>query len=321
MKRFLCGLLTGILLLTLTACGRISNPIPQAEEQSETVVVDLPTETPIPSAEPTVEPVAEPSNTPLLREIEPSDIELVCVTDYIPDLNVELRYATPNNFTGQTIYDFTDAWLRYGTVKKLATVQNALKVSGYCLKIWDAYRPSDAQFRLWDVVPDASWVANPYTGLSSHSNGGTVDLTMVYLDGSFLEMPTDFDAFSPQADRDYSDVSDEARGNAEFLEQAMSAAGFVGYSGEWWHFSDTDSYLFDDLEQLHFSLNRQASYEPDCEEYISLRAAPDYDAEVLARVPRGTLFSVLGWIGDFVRIEYQGQQGYVAVDYIKLHTA
>lgn len=321
MKRFLCGLLTGILLLTLTACGSIEHPVHQPEEQLETVVVDLPPETPMPSAEPTVEPVAELTNTPVLRKIEPSDSELVCVTDYIPDLCVELRYSTPNNFTGQTIYDFTDAWLRYGTVKKLMTVQNALKGSGYGLKIWDAYRPSEAQFKLWGVVPDATWVANPYTGHSSHSNGGTVDLTMVYLDGTPLEMPTDFDEFSPQADRDYSDVSDEARGNAEFLEQAMSAAGFTGYSGEWWHFSDTDSYPFDDLEQLHFLLNRQASYEPDCEEYISLRASPDFDAEALARVPRGTLFSVLGWIGDFARIEYQGQQGYVAVDYIKLHTA
>lgn len=321
MKQFLCGLLTGILLLTLTACGMISNPIPQAEELDEAFsVVSLSQETPTLPAEPTVEPVSKPSEAPAPREIEPSDRELVCVTDYIPDLYVELRYATPNNFTGQTIYDFTDAWLRYGTVKKLMTVQNAIKGSGYCLKIWDAYRPSDAQFKLWAVVPDATWVANPYTGHSSHSNGGTIDLAMVYPDGSLLEMPTDFDDFSLQADRDYSDVSDNARDNAELLEQTMAVAGFVGYSGEWWHFSDTDSYTFDDLEQLHFSLNRQASYEPDCEKYISLRAAPDYDAEVLARVPRGTVFFILGWIGDFARIEYQGQQGYVAVDYIKEHS-
>lgn len=321
MKRFLSGLLAGAFLLTLTACGRVGNFIPQEEEQNAASSVILPQDTPSLSAEPTIEAVPEPSEAPTLRKIEPSDNELVCVTDFIPDLYVELRYATPNNFTGQTIYDFTDAWLRYGTVKKLATVQNALKESGYCLKIWDAYRPSDTQFKLWDVVPDATWVANPYTGHSSHSNGGTVDLTMVYPDGSFLAMPTDFDDFSLQADRDYSDVSDNTRDNAEILEQAMEAAGFVGYSGEWWHFSDTDSYIFDDLKQLHFSMNRQASYEPDCEEYISLRAAPDYDAEVLARVPRGTVFFILGWIGDFARIEYQGQQGYVAVDYIKLHTA
>lgn len=188
MKQFLCGLLTGILLLTLTACGMISNPIPQAEELDEAFsVVSLSQETPTLPAEPTVEPVSKPSEAPAPREIEPSDRELVCVTDYIPDLYVELRYATPNNFTGQTIYDFTDAWLRYGTVKKLMTVQNALKGSGYCLKIWDAYRPSDAQFKLWAVVPDATWVANPYTGHSSHSNGGTIDLAMVCPDGSLLE--------------------------------------------------------------------------------------------------------------------------------------
>ena len=319
MKRFLSILLVGSFLLSLTACGRSRQPIPQEEEQNEASSVILPLDTPSLSSEPTIEAVPEPSEAPELREIEPSDSELVCVTDYIPGLCVELRYATPNNFTGQMIYDFTDAWLRYGTVKKLATVQNALNESGYCLKIWDAYRPSDAQFKLWDVVPDATWVANPYTGHSSHSNGGTVDLTMVYLDGLYLEMPTDFDDFSLQADRDYSDVSDEARHHAEFLEQAMTAAGFVGYFGEWWHFSDADSYPYEDLEQLHFSLNRQVTYAPDCKEYISLRATPDFDAEVLARVPRGAVFSILGWIGDFARIEFQGQQGYVAIDYIKLY--
>ena len=119
--------------------------------------------------------------------------------------------------------------------------------------------------------------------------------------------------------RDYSDVSSAARENAEFLEQAMAAAGFVGYSGEWWHFSDAASYPYEDLEQPHFSLNRQVTYAPDCKEYISLRAAPDYDAEVLARVPRGTVFYILGWFGDFARIEYQSQQGYVAKEYIQFY--
>lgn len=73
----------------------------------------------------------------------------------------------------------------------------------------------------------------------------------------------------------------------------------------------------EDLENLSFSLNRQSLFQPDCEEYISLRAAPDYEADVLSHVPRGTYFNILGWNGEFARIEFQDQQGYVSTDYIQ----
>lgn len=69
------------------------------------------------------------------------------VRDYIPSVYVDLKYASKDNFTGTAIYDFTDAYLRYGTVKKLAEVQQELLEQGYSLKIWDAYRLVSAQFR------------------------------------------------------------------------------------------------------------------------------------------------------------------------------
>ena len=173
---------------------------------------------------------------------EPKDDEPVRVTDYIPDIYVELKYSTTDNFTGQVIYDFTDAYLRYGTVKKLADAQRELAEKGYSLKIWDAYRPVSAQFRLWEVCPDPVYVANPYAGYSGHSKGSTVDLTLVRSDGSEITMPTGFDNFSEKADRDYSDVPDEAAANARFLENTMLAHGFSCYFGEWWHFSDSTDY-------------------------------------------------------------------------------
>lgn len=71
----------------------------------------------------------------ITTEKEPEDDEYVIVKKYIPDIYVELRYATENNFTGVKIYDFTEAYLRYGTVKKLAQVQKELKQHGYSLKI------------------------------------------------------------------------------------------------------------------------------------------------------------------------------------------
>lgn len=179
----------------------------------------------------------------ITTEKEPEDDEYVLVNKYIPDIYVELMYATDNNFTGVRIYDFTDAYLRYGTVKKLANVQKELKEQGYSLKIWDAYRPFEAQQKLWEVYPDPNYVANPANGMKKHNLGGTVDITMVAADGSVISMPTEFDDFSLKADRDYSDIEDEeAVKNVMILQNAMENNGFTGYQGEWWDYSDTVEY-------------------------------------------------------------------------------
>lgn len=185
----------------------------------------------------------------ITTEKEPKDDEYVLVNKYIPDIYVELMYATDNNFTGVRIYDFTDAYLRYGTVKKLANVQKELKEQGYSLKIWDAYRPFEAQQKLWEVYPDPNYVANPANGMKKHNLGGTVDITMVAADGSVISMPTEFDDFSLKADRDYSDIEDEeAVKNVMILQNAMENNGFTGYQGEWWDYSDTVEYEAVDFE-------------------------------------------------------------------------
>lgn len=185
----------------------------------------------------------------ITTEKEPEDDEYVLVNKYIPDIYVELMYATDNNFTGVRIYDFTDAYLRYGTVKKLANVQKELKEQGYSLKIWDAYRLFEAQQKLWEVYPDPNYVANPANGMKKHNLGGTVDITMVAADGSVISMPTEFDDFSLKADRDYSDIEDEeAVKNVMILQNAMENNGFTGYQGEWWDYSDTVEYEAVDFE-------------------------------------------------------------------------
>lgn len=185
----------------------------------------------------------------ITTEKEPEDDEYVLVNKYIPDIYVELMYATDNNFTGVRIYGFTDAYLRYGTVKKLANVQKELKEQGYSLKIWDAYRPFEAQQKLWEVYPDPNYVANPANGMKKHNLGGTVDITMVAADGTVISMPTEFDDFSLKADRDYSDIEDEeAVKNVMILQNAMENNGFTGYQGEWWDYSDTVEYEAVDFE-------------------------------------------------------------------------
>ena len=95
---------------------------------------------------------------------------------------------------------------------------------------------------LWEVCPNSKYVANPHKGFSSHSRGNTIDITIQKLSGESVEMPTEFDNFSKLADRDYSDISKEAKKNSQLLEEVMKDCGFKPYSAEWWHFTDTIGY-------------------------------------------------------------------------------
>lgn len=231
MKRRILALLLTAAAVLLSGCGQSPSPAP-VSEPSETAEQD-----PLPESVSEPAPLPEPKPAP-----EPEPADFVPVADYLPQVRVDLRYAGSDNFTGQTIYDFTDAYLRYGTVQKLSQAQKELEDVGYSLLIWDAFRPVEAQFRLWEVCPDPVYVANPEKGYSSHSRGNTVDVTLTDLAGNAVEMPSGFDDFSPLADRDYSDVTAEAAAHAQLLEDVMDSCGFRPYSGEWWHFSDTDEY-------------------------------------------------------------------------------
>lgn len=217
-----------ILLLTilflLSGCKKTAAPPAQPTEPAPSFTVQ--------------ETTAPPATAPT----EPADDALVRVKDYLPDVQQQLMYATRENFTGEQIYSFYEAYLRYGTIKKLQEVSRELSQMGLNLKIWDGFRPVSAQFRLWEICPNPTYVANPETGFSSHSRGNTVDLTLVDEAGQELEMPTGFDDFSPLADRDYSDCTAVARENAQLLQDVMERGGFTGYFGEWWHFSDTQDY-------------------------------------------------------------------------------
>lgn len=241
-RRFTKTFITAIMIMVgMTACGQKKNVTTDDVSEKEMANIQ---ETA--AQEVTAQEIITQEIT---TEKEPEDDEYVLVKKYIPDIYVELMYATDNNFTGVRIYDFTDAYLRYGTVKKLANVQKELKEQGYSLKIWDAYRPFEAQQKLWEVYPDPNYVANPADGMKKHNLGGTVDITMVAADGSIIPMPTEFDDFSLKADRNYSDIdNEEAVKNVMILQNAMENNGFTGYQGEWWDYSDTVEYEAVDFE-------------------------------------------------------------------------
>lgn len=236
----------GILLLCLLllGCGRQKRPEPTEVTVLETAAAtEMPTE--LPTEEPTeasTQPMVTAPTEPALLP-EPEDDELVRVMDYLPSVREELAYAGSENFTGQQIYDFYNAYLRYGTVKKLAAACAELEELGFGILIWDGFRPVSAQQALWDICPNEKYVSHPVTGTRAHCRGNAVDLTLVDLEtGEKLEMPTGFDDFSALADRNYSDCPEEAAENARLLENIMKKHGFKPYSAEWWHFTDTQSY-------------------------------------------------------------------------------
>lgn len=301
-----------------TRSPHVETTIPAVETESPSTVIptaplELPTtpsETQSPATEPTQSETAPPQ---AIVQPKPDDEDFVKVKSYIPDIIVDLRYAAENNFTSQKIYDFSDVWLRYGTVKKLALVQEELKKSGLCLKIWDGFRPPSAQFKLWNVCPDPTYVSDPNNGFSSHSRGNTVDITLVDAGGTELTMPTGFDDFSKLADRDYSDCTAEAASNALLLEELMIKHGFRPYSGEWWHFTDTQSYPVDEL----FEPIASATYYADCNEYIRLRTKPSSTSDVITKILAGEQFQIAAQQGDYTFIEYNGLFGYVMSKYIQ----
>lgn len=240
------------------------------------------------------------------------DSEFVRVKDYIPDIAVDLKYAAAGNFTGATIYDFNDVYLRYGTVLKLMEVQNELRQQGYLLKIWDGFRPIEAQRKLWEALPDPTYVSNPNTGNNTHSRGNTVDVTLVDALGNEVEMPTGFDDFTSFADRDYSDCTDTAAANAQLLQDIMEKHGFEGYQGEWWHYSDSADYAIEEI----FDPGEIALYYAVCNEYINIRTAADVNAGTCGKINANEQFTVMGWAGNMAYVDFNGQRGYVNADYI-----
>lgn len=168
---------------------------------------------------------------------EDSDNELVDLEGYIPYLKLDIRYATDNNFVGQTIYTAPKAYLRKPVADALYRVQAELIEEGYGIKVFDAYRPYEATLLFYETYLDTTFVASPRTG-SVHNKGCAVDLTIIDLiSGLEIEMPTAFDDFTEQASIDFMDLPQHIIDNREKLISIMKRHGFDPYKAEWWHFN------------------------------------------------------------------------------------
>jgi D-alanyl-D-alanine dipeptidase len=172
----------------------------------------------------------------------PGAAPLVDVALLIPRAVLDLRYATPDNFTGRALYPVARCLLQPEVAARLARAAAKLERRGYRLRLYDCYRPLSVQRAMWEAVPRVGFVADPKTG-SLHNRGAAVDVGLSAQDGSELEMPTRFDSFERKA-RAWATagIPPEARRHRDRLRAAMEAEGFAVNPLEWWHF-DADGAL------------------------------------------------------------------------------
>jgi zinc D-Ala-D-Ala dipeptidase len=176
-------------------------------------------------------------------------LKMIELKTVMPDLVYDLRYGTKNNFTYIKLYkQSTITFLRLPAAAALKNVENALEQKGYRLKIFDAYRPYSVTKKMWSLVGDDRYVANPAKG-SGHNRGLAVDLTIIDLKtGNELNMGTGFDSFTDSAHQDFIKLPITVLQNRKLLEATMEQYGFEPLQTEWWHYSWPNDRHYDVLD-------------------------------------------------------------------------
>jgi zinc D-Ala-D-Ala dipeptidase len=157
-----------------------------------------------------------------------------------PGLRIDLRYATPHNFTGEAVYSRTRALLQKPAAEALQRAAARAREAGYGFVVLDAYRPWSVTRKFWDEFPmHRAYLADPLEG-SRHNRGCAVDLTLFDLaTGREVPMPSAYDDFSERAHPAWTGGTEAERAARDRLRAFMEAEGFTVYENEWWHFDYT----------------------------------------------------------------------------------
>jgi D-alanyl-D-alanine dipeptidase len=186
--------------------------------------------------------------------------EFVYLDKVIPDIVVEMRYASKNNFTGRVVdgYEAPKCILTKQAACALKNIQDELNRYSMSLKIFDAYRPQRSvdDFARWfkdtaDIktkseyypeIPKEQLFRMGYISLkSTHSRGSTVDLTIVMLpQKQELSMGSNFDLFGELSNTEFKNIRPFQKVNRLLLKTIMEKHGFVNYKLEWWHYTFKD---------------------------------------------------------------------------------
>ena len=167
-------------------------------------------------------------------------MSLVEITPEGFGVTLDIAYASERNFTGRPVYARPGCYLHADAARALERAVRLARGAGLGIRIFDAFRPTEAQEALWAHTPDPEFLADPRTG-SPHSRGVAVDLTLLDGDGAPLAMGTEFDAFTPLSHHGSTGVAPEAQRNRLLLLGLMTAAGWDFYRNEWWHYQLFDA--------------------------------------------------------------------------------
>ncbi|MEZ4875419.1 MAG: M15 family metallopeptidase [Flavobacteriaceae bacterium] len=174
---------------------------------------------------------------------------LVDIVTLPSQFSYEIRYATPQNFMGETLYPCAKCLLQPEVAEALAAANFYFCEQGYQIKLYDCYRPLDIQKAMWAKVPNAAYVANPYDKGSIHNRGAAVDITLVTLEGCYVEMGSDYDYFGREAHIDNFNFSEEVLAHRKLLLEGMKKFGFQPIRTEWWHFGFQKNYQYPILNE------------------------------------------------------------------------
>ena len=164
------------------------------------------------------------------------DKRLVDLSDFVPGLVLDVKYATAANFMNKQLYPVAESWLRYPAAVALREVQTDLAPQGLGLKVFDAYRPYRVTEAMWEPIRNPDFVADPARG-SRHNRGAAVDLTLIELHtGAELAMPTPYDDFTTRAAHGFTELPQDVLANRARLRDVMVRHGFDPLPSEWWHY-------------------------------------------------------------------------------------
>lgn len=165
------------------------------------------------------------------------DTAFVDLKEYADGFSYNMKYATTDNFLKKVVYNCGNCLVRKEVADALIRANDSLQTHDVHIKFFDCYRPVDVQKQMWEIYPDARYVANPNTTGSIHNRGGAVDITLVNDQEIELDMGTSFDFFGKEAHHAYANLPDTVLANRKLLKTVMQSFGFNPITTEWWHYN------------------------------------------------------------------------------------
>ncbi len=160
-------------------------------------------------------------------------MKLVDLSGLLPTAIIDLRYATNRNILGEVLDASVQPLFDERAAQALLNAVTLFSEQDLRIVIWDTYRTPTVQQKLRRAVNyDERYVLED----SNHCKGLAIDLTLARPDGTYLDMGTDHDDFSPRAHANATRLRPEQLANRQLLAVTMQRAGFSQWPYEWWHF-------------------------------------------------------------------------------------